>query len=232
MIGDVNQEFWNLAGSVFFLGPVSQGEYKGLIELLVGKKLGEKVLNYYPCAAYNASDCRAALGEIISDFVLSCETDMVGEAYANHSLPVWAFEFSHHASWIGIPWNWPFWNGAPHASELEFVWSTTQIHKSTPEEVELATIMSTYWTNFANYGDPNGAPNTTSSLPRWPSYTKAANYPRINFWNDKNISFNTMYNERQCEMWRPIYAFWANSTWLPFPDESPLHPQNWYKWRN
>ena len=54
-------------------------------------------------------------------------------------------------------------HGAPHASELPFVFGATA---NNPEDRAAAELMGAYWTNFAKTGDPNGP-----GLPRWPAYS-------------------------------------------------------------
>ena len=48
--------------------------------------------------------------------------------------------------------------GAFHSSELPYVLNTLNMSDRpfTPQDQEIATVMSSYWVNFATHGDPNG----------------------------------------------------------------------------
>jgi para-nitrobenzyl esterase len=63
--------------------------------------------------------------------------------------------------------------GAYHSSDIEFVFETLDSKKLpwSDSDRKLSDQISSYWTNFAKSGNPNGA-----GLPEWPSYTKAGDY--------------------------------------------------------
>jgi para-nitrobenzyl esterase len=59
--------------------------------------------------------------------------------------------------------------GAPHGREVAYVFGhLNELHNEQPTEADraISDAMSTYWTNFAKYVDPNG-----KGMPNWPEFS-------------------------------------------------------------
>jgi para-nitrobenzyl esterase len=64
------------------------------------------------------------------------------------------------------------WRGAPHATEIPFVFDTVAARygkELTDGDRAIARTANAYWINFAKTGDPNGP-----GLPEWPAYSSKA----------------------------------------------------------
>jgi para-nitrobenzyl esterase len=76
--------------------------------------------------------------------------------------PVWEFRFSYVAQSMRSQWA-----GAPHASEIPFVFDTVRARygdQLTAADESTAQKIHAYWVQFAKTGDPNGG-----ALPGWPT---------------------------------------------------------------
>jgi para-nitrobenzyl esterase len=88
----------------------------------------------------------------------------VAAQFAAQGLPSYEFRFSYVAQSMRKQWK----DGAPHATEIPFVFDTVAAKYNdqlAPQDSAIARVANTYWVNFAKTGNPNGA-----GLPQWPRY--------------------------------------------------------------
>ena len=97
----------------------------------------------------------------------------------------WFTHFPPHGANIGSA-GVPYADGPVHTSEIVYVFNNLQVRSTawTKADHDLADLMSSYWTNYAKTGNPNGP-----GLPRWAAFNP--DRPQVmNFNNaDKTIPF-------------------------------------------
>jgi para-nitrobenzyl esterase len=120
--------------------------------------------------AYDASeskDVRALATTVASDALMAEPARFVAQTLSSQGVPAWEFRFSYVAD--SMRKEWP---GAPHATDVPFVFDTARAHYGAPlteADEKVAQAMNTYWANFIKTGNPNGA-----GLPDWPAYHSAS----------------------------------------------------------
>jgi para-nitrobenzyl esterase len=102
--------------------------------------------------------------EVGMDQVMVEPARLTAQTLSAHGRTAYEYRFDYTASQkkAGSPF------GAPHASELPFVFETVDARygeKATADDHAASRLMHAYWANFAKTGDPNGA-----GLPQWPVY--------------------------------------------------------------
>jgi para-nitrobenzyl esterase len=156
--------------------------------LWVGPNHGERARSLYPAADYD-SLMWAGL-TMLTDAVRGCPTRLYANSISVHA-PVYRFLYTH--VFETDPWA-RF--RASHIFEDRLLWHYDPYgdgflpsHLS-PAEEALAARMTTYWTNFAKTGNPNGR-----GLPTWPLYN-ANSEPTLLLDNASSVVTN--YHDAQC----------------------------------
>jgi len=103
------------------------------------------------------------------------------------------YYFDYHAPDAG---------GAGHGSDVPFAFQTlaTRRGEPNPEDLKLTNIISSYWTNFAKTGNPNGP-----GLPEWPAFTES---------DQKVMVFDTAPGARPVPNRDKLKVFDAYLSWL------------------
>lgn len=89
----------------------------------------------------------------------------VARGLAGQGHPVWLYRFAHVGDAAGAAMG-----GAPHASELPYVFDTSELRRdpvSSPADAKVAALTHRYWVNFAKTGRPDGS----GAVPAWPAAT-------------------------------------------------------------
>jgi carboxylesterase type B len=100
--------------------------------------------------------------------------------------------------------------------KLPFVWGYSPGNTFTPEEQILSDNITSWWSNFASSGNPNGFP----ALPGWPKYS--SKLPDRLVLNCGNTEYITQYRETQCEFWRSYYSIY----YAPAFESNPVNLLN------
>lgn len=111
-------------------------------------------------------DFRQVMTMVTTDRVWAEPARFTAKEFTRAGVPAYIYMFSYVPE--ALKERLPM--GAPHASELPYVFNTLQtrwgVKDVTETDCETARLMNTYWTNFAKTGCPNG-----EGLPVWPVYT-------------------------------------------------------------
>ncbi len=124
---------------------------------------------YYPLTRFGedpALQPALASGAAGTDSTFSCNGANVSARIATQNNPIWMYEFRDQTAIpllgyfngtyvLSLP------QGAAHASELPYLFNMAVVAQN-DEQKALQATLSTYWTNFARTGNPNG-----SDLPLW-----------------------------------------------------------------
>ncbi len=139
----------------------------------------DEILRLYP-AGSEAEAVRSA-GDLEDDLFMGCATWSLLELQRRTGqAPVYRYSFDRH---VPVPAGTRVNGapatgddiGAPHASDIEYVFNTLASKQGVPFEADdwrLSSEIATYWTNFAKTGNPNG-----DGVAPWPAYTQESGFP-------------------------------------------------------
>ncbi len=118
-------------------------------------------------AAYDPGengDLRAVQYSVAMDRFMTEPARFVAGVFASEGQPSYVYRFSYVAE--SMRSKWP---GAPHATEIPFVFDTVKAkygNELAPNDEKIAQAMLNYWVAFAKTGDPS-----TGNSPAWPRFS-------------------------------------------------------------
>ncbi|HUL80584.1 MAG TPA: carboxylesterase family protein [Gammaproteobacteria bacterium] len=156
-------------GALFARGPVTPAAYEKQIRDGYGER-ADAILAANPHAT--DADAATAAKNIFRDSAFAWPTWAWARLQSSKGKgAVYVYYYDHRTPQSP--------NGATHAAELTYVFRNLATlpavggdsanSKPRPEDVAMSELVSSYWTNFAKTGDPNGA-----GLPKWPPFTESA----------------------------------------------------------
>jgi para-nitrobenzyl esterase len=156
-------------------------------------QIAQEILHEYPLANFTGPG--EALGAVLTDGLFSCIANVTNEVLSL-SVPTFAYEFNdENAPTPELPpVSFPY--GATHTDELPFLFTLPETPSTLSNaEQTLATQMKSYWTRFAQGGNPN-----SSQTPAWapfsvaPGNVQSLNTPR------PGVEFNYAA-QHHCNFW-------------------------------
>ncbi|HEX7944022.1 MAG TPA: carboxylesterase family protein, partial [Phenylobacterium sp.] len=137
-----------------------------------GAKRAEALAAYDPQGTQNLLAIRAKVG---MDKMMLEPARFAAGAFAAKGAAAYEFRFDY----VGTALQPFVKTGAPHASEIPYVFDTygapyiamvspKKAGEASPADLAMAKTIQGYWLNFAKTGDPNGP-----GLPAWPRYSAA-----------------------------------------------------------
>jgi para-nitrobenzyl esterase len=148
------------------------------------------IVREYPV---HGADGGPVFGTVIGDANFACPTARTDSLLAAQ-VPVWYYEFADEHAPPLTPGAPPFPLGAPHASELPYLFDLGGHPRDlTAAQHRLADTMIDYWTSFARTANPNG-PTT----PHWPRQTVLSLAP------DHVVPTRTAQLRHHCALWNAL----------------------------
>jgi para-nitrobenzyl esterase len=151
---------WNREDGIIMGEFQSPEVFRNQIIAQWGEEKGNQLLAFYP--AFDQQQSIAAQKDLQRDIVFGAQNYALANMVSHQGLPVYVYRFERDLPDGDQPDY-----GAFHTGEVPYAYDNlSQVNRPFEEaDFQLASMMSTYWANFAKSGNPNGV-----GLPEWPKY--------------------------------------------------------------
>lgn len=187
---------YNSDEGLSFSPPKTPKDYTDGVQKRYGK-FADKLIQAYPV---NETTVPKTARDLARDAAFGWHTWAWANLQSNTSKSkVYYYYFDQHPD---FPENSPqYGQGTPHGHDVGFVFGHTspQSKLATATDANISDAMVSYWTNFAKYGDPNGA-----GLPLWQQYTKT-NHAVMHF--SQSSKMGTVPSEKSLEVLEEYYKW-------------------------
>jgi para-nitrobenzyl esterase len=160
-------------------------------------------------AAYNpenSTELGVVAPRVAMDQMMVEPARFIARTLASAGTPTYEYRFSYVADSMRSKWK-----GAPHASEIPFVFDTVAARYGkdlTAADENIAKAANAYWIAFAKTGDPNG-----EGRPHWPQY---------NAQEDQLLNFTNAGTVVQPDPWKDRLDLTEASAPMPVdPQQTP-----------
>jgi para-nitrobenzyl esterase len=168
IVNGTNHDEWQLFVAISELegNPVTASNYQSMISSTLGvpAPVAAIIAAHYPLSAFPSPS--VALGAVGTDAIFACPALTIDQSVSRF-VPTFAYEFNDENAPENFlpPVSFPY--GAPHASELQYLFGLTAAFPGTltAGQQQLATTMKRYWTHFAKRGFPS-----SFRTPFWPLF--------------------------------------------------------------
>lgn len=159
---------FNSDEGALFGGPVAKAMHEKTVRDRYGPFADEMLRTF----SANGEDGTQASRDLATDVMFGWHTLAWARLQtAANGPPVWLYYFDQKPPYPAGNRLAPA-QGAPHASELVYMFGRLDLQTNIPwraEDRAISDAMIGYWTNFAKTGDPNGP-----GLPPWPRYARSS----------------------------------------------------------
>lgn len=199
-----NRDEWRWSNAVVELAtgkPLAASDYPTAIAGTFGQAHAAQVIKHYPLSSYGSPSL--ALSAAQTDGGFSCPMRLMTKQVASFGVATYAYEFNDRtAPTYMAPVSFPY--GAAHTLEVQYLFPLYHGATGTPQPLneqqkKLSDAMVSYWTTFAQYGNPN-----SDKAPFWPAYADAPasdNWQSLQLPKPVTTPTGDYAAEHQCDFW-------------------------------